>query len=29
VVPYPLDPIVLAKAVADLMHQRLNKLPTA
>jgi DNA-binding response OmpR family regulator len=29
VVPHPLDPIVLAKAVADLMHQRLNKLPTA
>jgi hypothetical protein len=28
VVPHPLDPIVLAKAVADLMHQRLNKLPT-
>jgi hypothetical protein len=29
VVPHPLDPIVLAKAVADLMNQRLNKLPTA
>ena len=28
VVAHPLDPIVLAKAVADLMHHRLNKLPT-
>jgi len=29
VVPHPLDPFVLAKAVADLMQQRLSKLPTA
>ena len=28
VVAHPLDPIVLAKAVAGLMHHRLNKLPT-
>ena len=28
VVPHPLDPIVLAKAVADLMNHRLSKLPT-
>jgi DNA-binding response OmpR family regulator len=27
VVPHPLDPIVLAEAVADLMQRRLNKLP--
>jgi DNA-binding response OmpR family regulator len=27
VVPHPLDPIVLAEAVADLMRRRLNKLP--
>jgi len=29
VVPHPLDPFVLAEAVADLMQQRLSKLPTA
>ncbi len=29
VVAHPLDPFVLAKAVADLMQQRLSKLPTA
>jgi DNA-binding response OmpR family regulator len=28
VVAHPLDPFVLAKAVADLMQQRLSKLPT-
>ena len=27
VVPHPLDPMVLAEAVADLMQQRLSKLP--